>query len=86
MAGLPCAAEEEEDDEDDSENPDDSAGLDDEDGGFVNPRSLDLYVTQRLPGIQSTYATSGRAKYTKSLYEENIDIVRRKYRYCKKKI
>ena len=38
--------EEEEVEKGNSANPDDSACLDDEDGGFVNPRRLGLYVTQ----------------------------------------
>jgi len=71
MAGPPRAMEEEEEEpdepeeeeEDDSDNREDSAGLDEEDGGFVSQRRLGPYVTQRLPGIRSIYTSSGRARH-----------------------
>ncbi len=71
MAGPPRAMEEEEEEadepeeeeEDDSDNREHSAGLDEEDGGFVNQRRLGPYVTQRLPGIRSIYTSSSRARH-----------------------
>src|SRR5258705_457043 len=71
MAGPPRAMEEEEEEadepeeeeEDDSDNREHSAGLDEEDGGFVNQRRLGPYVMQRLPGIRSIYTSSSRARH-----------------------
>jgi hypothetical protein len=73
MAGPPRAMEEEEEEEeddepeeeeeDDSDNREDSAGLDEENGGFVSQRRLGPYVTQRLPGIRSIYTSSGGASH-----------------------
>ena len=52
----------EEEEEDDSDDREDSAGLNEEDGGFVSQRRLGPYATQRLPGIRSIYTGSGRVR------------------------
>ena len=70
MTGPPRAMEEEdeypdelEEEEDDPDNRENSAGLDEEDGGFVSQRRLGPYVTRRTPGIRSIYTISGRARH-----------------------